>query len=381
MWAERRSRPFFAHRNYSMGRKVVYVTCDESPDAIVNNLEALQLNGNKAIEDTALEILDMRPNPEEKSTGEYELSAVLFRIQQKIDKNLPIVIVDSVQNLLLGADSKVAEDDFFQLFSWAREHQVTLLVTNVVESLLVNRVRLEEYAVDCLIQLQQDVTKNLMTRHLRVQKMRGSAHGTNLYPFCLTSKGVSLFPITNSKLKRKQSFERMSTGISELDSMLGGGLREETSIMISGSTGTAKTLLAATIAESTLNVGKKVLFITFEESITDLVFNIKSIGISFDEHIKNKQCIIQATRSSAMGLEEHLIRLIDLVHEHKPHVLIIDPITSLTDMGSADEVKNTLVRFLTVVKEMNITIIFTELLKTADHHTLVHHCFCKLVWP
>jgi circadian clock protein KaiC len=362
----------FAQRHYSVGRKVVYVTCDESPEAILSNLEALDLNGKKAIADTtALEILDMRPNPEEKSTGEYELSAVLFRIKQKIDKKLPIVIIDSVQNLLFDTPSKLAEYDFFRLFSWARENKLTLLITNVLESLFFNRARLEEYAVDCVIQLQQDITKNVMTRYLLVQKMRGSAHGTNKYPFCLTPKGVSLFPITGSGLQRNHSFERMSSGITELDRMLGGGLREKTAIMISGSSGTAKTLLAATIAKTTLKMGRKVLFFSFEESINDLLFNIKSIGIHLDQHIKKKQCIIKATRSSEMGLEEHLIRVIDLVHQHHPHLIVIDPITSLADMGSVHEVKDTLVRFLTVVKEVNTTILFTELLKTSEDYTSV----------
>ena len=118
-------------------------------------------------------------------------------------------------------------------------------------------------------------------------------------------------------------------------------------------------------------MGRKVLFVTFEESINDLLFNIKSIGIHLDQHIKKKQCIIKATRSSEMGLEEHLIRVIDLVHEHHPHLIVIDPITSLTDMGSVHEVKDTLVRFLTVVKEVNTTILFTELLKTSEDYTSV----------
>lgn len=80
-----------------------------------------------------------------------------------------------------------------------------------------------------------------MTRYLRIIKNRGSSHGTNEYPFSITHNGISLLPITSTKLNTTTSAEYLSTGIKALDSMLGSkGYQTGSQIIISGRSGTAK---------------------------------------------------------------------------------------------------------------------------------------------
>src|SRR5215467_13507387 len=86
----------------------------------------------------------------------------------------------------------------------------------------ITRYGLEEYVSDCVILLDHRVVDQISTRRLRVVKYRGSAHGTNEYPFLIEPSGVTVLPITSLGLGHKVSRERISTGIERLDSMLCG---------------------------------------------------------------------------------------------------------------------------------------------------------------
>ncbi len=75
---------------------------------------------------------------------------------------------------------------------------------------------------DCVIFLDHTVAEQVATRRLRIVKYRGSAHGTNEYPFLIDEHGFSVLPITSLGLDHPASSDRISTGIPRLDTMLGG---------------------------------------------------------------------------------------------------------------------------------------------------------------
>ncbi|MDW9140986.1 circadian clock protein KaiC, partial [Legionella pneumophila] len=221
----------------------------------------------------------------------------------------------------------------------------------------------DEYVVDCAIELKQKVNNDLMTRYLRIIKNRGSSHGTNEYPFSITHKGISLLPITSTKLNTTIPAEYLRTGIKVLDRMLDNkGYQTGSQIIISGRSGTAKTLFAASFAQSAVRQGRKVLFISFEESPNDLIHHVKSINIDLMKDITKKKLHIDSRRSVEMGLEDHIISIIELTEEKQFDVLILDPISSLLDLGNTMEVKRLFIRFISHMKSINKTLFFTELI-------------------
>ncbi|MCG8053932.1 MAG: AAA family ATPase, partial [Candidatus Thiodiazotropha endolucinida] len=222
---------------------------------------------------------------------------------------------------------------------------------------------LEEYAVDCVIHLEQVLTNQLMTRYLRVVKLRGSAHGSNSYPFSLTQNGVSLLPITSTRLDSDQRLQRASTGISRIDNMLGGeGYFKGSSLMISGRSGSGKTILASTLMYQVLQQGEKAVMVSFEESESDLKRNLKSVGLDLSDYLSKKQLVIHSGRAIELGLEDHLINTIDLVEKESPALLVLDPVSALIDMGSSQMVKMLMIRFISYVKAQGTTLVLTELL-------------------
>ncbi|KTD25942.1 DNA integration/recombination/inversion protein [Legionella maceachernii] len=364
----------FAHSNVLDNRHTTYVTCDEPPELILKNMDQYGLSGSEANKNKKLTVLDFRPHLFDTVTGSFEVDAILLRIQSSLSGENPVLIIDSLQNLLLGLETPNYKIDLLTIFTWCREHHVTLLVTAGSGLITEQNNYFEDYAADCVILLEQAIRNNLMTRFLRVIKLRSSSHGTNQYPFLLTRKGVSILPITDTSLNKQKKISHISTGISKLDEMLGGhGYSESSAIMISGSSGTAKSLLAATLATAAAKVQKKVLYISFEESSPNIISHVKSAGINFEEPIASHLLNIHSLRSIQMGLEEHLITITTIIDETKPDVLIIDPITSLLDMGNSFEVKSLLIRLISYAKSKNITFIFNQLLhKDAGYKDTVH---------
>ena len=122
----------------------------------------------------------------------------------------------------------------------------------------ITRYGLEEYVADCVIILDQRVTEQISTRRLRVVKYRGTAHGTNEYPFLIGEHGFSVLPITSLQLDHQASAARVLTGIARLDEMLGGkGVFRGSSVLVSGSAGTGKSSIGAKFVDAACRRGEK----------------------------------------------------------------------------------------------------------------------------
>ncbi|CZH99245.1 TPA: circadian clock protein KaiC [Legionella pneumophila] len=355
---------FFAHEQLKSNNSVIYITCDEQPEQIIAHMAGFNLESSKFLQEGKLLILDFTPVLTDEVAGEFNINALLLRIeqaQQKIKANT--LIIDSLQSILLGIKNYDPNFELLRLFQWARQKNLTVLTTMAETQTILQTDLYDEYVVDCAIELKQTVKNDLMTRYLRIIKNRGSSHGTNEYPFSITHNGISLLPITSTKLISIASDGYLSTGIKALDKMLDNkGYQTGSQIIISGRSGTAKTLFAASFAQSAVRQGKKVLFISFEESPNDLIRHVKSINIDLMKYITKKKLHINARRPVEMGLEDHIISIIELAEEKQFDVLILDPITSLLDLGNAMEVKRLFIRFISHMKSLNKTIFLTELI-------------------
>lgn len=356
---------FFAAAQIRENGSVVYVTCDERPEQIIAYMDSFGLQGSKLEAQGKLFILDFTRALDEEIVGEFNINALLLRVEHATKKiNAEVLIIDSLQSLFLAFRDYDPQLELLRLYRWARDKKLTSLTTMADIKGILSVDLYDEYVVDCAIHLQQRISNNLMTRYLRVVKLRGSSHGTNEYPFALMNHGVSLIPITETRLDIAISKRHISTGIQGLDDMLDGkGYQEGTPVMISGRSGTAKTLFAASFAKACLAQGKKVLFVSFEESPSHLIHHFLSIDIDLRPYVENKHLTINSRRSVEMGLENHIISIIETTKAMACDVIIVDPISSLLDLGDAMDVKMIFIRFISYMKSKNKSLLFTELLR------------------
>jgi circadian clock protein KaiC len=299
-----------------------------------------------------------------EETGEYDLEALFVRLNHAINSvGAKRVVLDTIESLFSGLENQgVLRSEIRRLFLWLKEKGVTTIITAERGEKSLTRQGLEEYVSDCVILLDIRVIDQIATRRLRIIKYRGSLHGTNEYPFVIDDNGISVIPVTSLKLDYKSPTQIVSTGLPALDKLFSkGGIYKGSSTLITGTAGTAKTILASHFALSSYSRKEPVLFFSFEESPDQLIRNMGAVRIGFAQMMKLKLLHIYASRPTLLGLEMHLVELNKLLNDIQPGTVIIDPISSLTSIGSNNEVRGMLVRLIDSLKIKRINSVFTSL--------------------
>jgi circadian clock protein KaiC len=301
---------------------------------------------------------------EVQESGEYDLEGLFVRLSHAIDSiGAKRVVLDTLEALFASLPNEaILRAELRRLFRWLKDKGVTAVITAERGREQLTRHGLEEYVSDCVILLDHRVNDQIATRNLRVVKYRGALHGTNEFPFLIGDEGISVLPITSLGLNHKVSSGRIATGIPRLDAMLGGrGFFRGSSILLTGTPGTGKTIIASNFAQAAGRRGERTLFFSFEESPNQIIRNMHSIGLRLEPLVKRGLLRFHSARPSLYGLEMHLATMFKEIATFQPHVVVMDPITSLMDAGTATEGKGMVTRLIDYLKAGQVTSLFTSL--------------------
>ena len=256
----------------------------------------------------------------------------------------------------------ILRSELRRLFDWLKEKGVTAIVTGERGDGTLTRHGLEEYVADCVILLDNRVEDQLSTRRLRFVKYRGSAHGTNEYPFIIDQQGITVMPITSAGLAHDASTERVSSGIPDLDAMLEGkGYFKGSSILVSGMPGSGKSTLAAHFANSMCASGKRCIYFAMEESPQQIIRNMRAGGLDLAKWVDKKLLKFSARRPNHYGLETHLAAMHRDVNDFEPAGVVVDPMSALMSAGLAGDVHSMILRLVDLLKTHGVTALFTNL--------------------
>jgi circadian clock protein KaiC len=301
--------------------------------------------------------------------GEYNLDGLFIRLAHAVKAiKAKRVVLDSIEALFAGvADSAILRAELRRLFRWLEDNKLTAVVTGEAGIQTLTRHGLEEYVADCVIALDHRVTEQISTRRLRVVKYRGTFHGTDEYPFLIDEDGISVVPITSLALTHKARTDRVSTGIPALDEMMEGkGFYRGTSVLVTGTAGTGKSSVAANFCGAACARGELCMYLTFEESPSQILRNMRSVGLDLGRWVKKDLLHFHAMRPTSTGLEGHLAAIHKLIAKLRPSVVVIDPITNLISSTGTYDVKSMLVRLVDFLKVEQITSMFTNLTFAGD---------------
>lgn len=313
------------------------------------------------------------PAAEPHQAGSFTLDGLFLQLERAIDEiGARRVVLDTI-DILLGSfrDRATVRREINRLVRWLEQRGITAMVTQERLGDGDPGHDLEEFVFDCVVFLDHRVEKEVSTRRLRVLKYRGSPHGTNEYPFLIGEDGIQVLPITKLTLDHPAPTERVSSGIEGLDELLEGkGYYRGSTIQVSGSAGTGKSTLAASLAEAACARGERCLYFAFEESKDCVIRNMGSVGISLEKWIDSGKLSFNAVRPTVWGLEQHLARMEKLVDEVEPDIVIIDPITNLVAAGELAQVRALLMRFIAHLRAKEITCFMTYLVTRgrSRHH-------------
>ena len=356
---------FLVHGAVDYGEPGVFMMFEEDAEELAQNLRSLGVDLEKLQKQKKIAVDHVHIERNEiQETGEYDLEGLFIRLGHAIDSiGAKRVVLDTIEALFSGLPNHaILRAELRRLFRWLKDRGVTAVITGERGEQSLTRYGLEEYVADCVILLDHRIVDQVSTRRLRVVKYRGTEHGTNEYPFLIGAHGISVLPITSLRLDHEASKERVSTGIDGLDDMLGGaGMYRGSSTLVSGAPGTGKSSVGASFVAAACARGERALLFAYEESSSQLLRNMTSIGIDLGRWERQGLLRIDASRPTLHGLEQHLVHMYHLVREFKPSVVVVDPISNLTMNKDDRALKPALMRLIDYFKQQGVTAVFTSL--------------------
>ena len=343
----------------------VFMTFEETAPELIQNVRSLGFDLDELIKEKKVVLDFVRIERSEiDETGDYDLEGLFIRMGAAIDAiGAKRVVLDTIENLFAGLQNQgILRAELRRLFRWLKDRGVTAVITAERGEGALTRHGLEEYVSDCVILLDHRVTDQVSTRRLRIVKYRGTAHGTNEYPFLIDEDGFSVLPVTSLGLQHEVSEERISSGVPRLDTMLGGeGFYRGSTILVSGTAGTGKTSLAAHFVDAACRRGERSLYFSFEESPGQLIRNMRSIGLNLEQWTKKKLLQFHSSRATFYGLEMHLAIIHRIVQSFEPKVVVLDPVGSLIQAGNMRDAHTMLIRLIDFLKQRGVTAFLTNL--------------------
>ena len=343
----------------------VFVAFEENERELAQNVASMGFDIPGLIAQKKLVVDHVRVERSEiEETGEYDLEGLFIRLASAIARvGAKRIVLDTIESLFASfSNANILRAELRRLFGWLKSNGVTAVVTAETGDGKLTREGIEEYVADCVLLLDHRVEDQNSIRRLRVVKYRGTIHATSEYPFLIGQDGISVLPLSSLKLDHKASLQRISTGIPRLDTMLGGrGFYRGTSVLISGGAGTGKSSIGAHFVQAACRRGERALYMASEQSVEEVLRNMRSIGIDLEPWVKRGLLRFYAARPGSFGLEKHLITIHEEISDFTPKVVVIDPITNFISAGTTSEVKSMVTRLIDMFKSREITAMFTSL--------------------
>ena len=356
---------FLAHGAVQFGEPGVLMSFEENAEELAANVASLGFDLPQLVEEKKLAIDHVRVERSEiEETGEYDLEALFVRLGYAIDTvGARRVVLDTIESLFAGlSDSTLLRAELRRLFRWLKDRGVTAVITGERGDAGLTRQGLEEYVSDAVVLLDHRIENQISTRRLRIVKYRGSAHGTNEYPFLVDADGMSVLPLSSVGLGYGASTERVSSGIARLDTMLGGhGFYRGTTVLVSGTAGVGKSTIAAHFVDAACRRGERCLVFLSEESPAQVARNMRSVGIDLEAWVAAGLLRFEAARPTSLGLETHLSAMYRAIRRFRPTIVVLDPITSLMTIGTSTDVRAMLTRLIDFLRTEGTTALLTSL--------------------
>jgi circadian clock protein KaiC len=300
---------------------------------------------------------------------ERGLKGVLEEITKQVQStNAGIVVVDSFRTVLRReqhGDREVDVQNFVQqlallLTSW---EATTFLIGEYSEAELVDNPVFT--VADGLFWLFQQVERNSVVRKLQVMKLRGQMSVPGMHTFRITGAGLQAFSRTLGLVgakKRAVAVKRLSTGIAALDEMMGGGIPEGDSLLVSGSSGTGKSLMATQFIAAGLKAGEPGIVAVFEERPDEYAGRASTFGLDLTEAIADGTLEVIYLRPLDLSVDEMMQELIDVVQRTGAKRLVIDSLAGFEMAlapGFRTDFRESLYRMIFALTGIGITILST----------------------
>ncbi|TML99379.1 MAG: circadian clock protein KaiC [Actinobacteria bacterium] len=349
------------------GQPGVLATFEETPQDIAANvagfgwdLQALGRDGRLAVVDGS-----QAATEEVITIGDFDFEGLIARIESAVRKvNAKRVAVDALGALLpLMTDPTMVRRELRRVIAAFREMGVTTLLTleRREEYGPVARFEVEDFVADNVIVLRNPLHGEKRRRTIEILKLSGCPHHKGEYPFTIEPRtGVNIIPLSAVELSKEAPSERLTLGSPELDAMCGGGLHRDSLVLVSGGTGTGKTLMATHFAHAAITRGEPALYVSLEESSGQLIRTARSWGMDLEPSVGDGRLTILAQYPERMGLEDLLVQLRLEIERLRPTRIVIDSLTALERNATVKSFREFVVGLVSTLKSSETAGMFTH---------------------
>jgi circadian clock protein KaiC len=225
----------------------------------------------------------------------------------------------------------------------------------------IARFGVEEFIADNVMVLRNVLEDEKRRRTIEILKFRGTDHQKGEFPFTIVSgDGIVVIPLSTIQLRQKSSDVRISSGDADLDEMCGGGFFRDSVILVSGATGTGKTLTVTQFLAGGAAAGERSLLLAFEESRDQLFRNARGWGMDFESMENDGLLRVVCDYPEVAGLEDWLVRIKSIVEEFRPTRVALDSLSALERGGSNKGFREFVIGISSFLKQQEITGLFTS---------------------
>ena len=349
------------------GENGVFVTFEESADDVRMNMLSFGWDLAKWENEGRLAFVDASPDPEMDivESGSFDLGALLARIQHAVKKvKATRVSVDSLGAMFSQfSDQSIVRRELFRIASALKRIGVTAVLTaeRTDDYGPVARFGVEEFIADNVMILRNVLEDESRRRTIEILKFRGCDHQKGEFPFTIVADGgLIVIPLSAMQLSMRSSSIRTSSGNPELDDMCGGGLFRDSVTLVSGATGTGKTLTVTQFMQGGATAGERCLLLAFEESRDQLFRNATGWGFDFEQLERDGMLRVVCDYPDISGLEDWLVTIQAAILDFKPQRVALDSLSALEHVGSTKAFREFVIGLTSFIKHQEITGLFTS---------------------
>jgi circadian clock protein KaiC len=345
----------------------VCVTFEERPDDLMRNVDSFGWGFDRLVAEGRLAFVDCSPDADDArdEIGSYDLSALLARIENAVTAvKATRLAADAIVTLLARfRDSTVVRSELHRIHEALRRMGVTSLITmeRTDEDAGVGRLGVEEFVADNVLLLRNRLEQERRRRTIEILKFRGTNHRKGEHPFTIDPEdGFTIVPISDIEPGESRVSGRVSSGVAQLDEMCGGGLFKDSIILVSGATGTGKTLLATHFVAAAVAANERVLLVGSEESRDQLIRNARSWGVDYEAAERSGLLKMMAHYPEVIGIEDHYLQLRKAITAFRPTRVAIDSVSAFERVATPAFFREFVIALTSFIKREGITGLFTN---------------------
>ncbi|MEP6992419.1 MAG: circadian clock protein KaiC [bacterium] len=311
--------------------------------------------------------VDAAPDPEEPTpiVGHFDLSGLLVRIERAVKKvGATRISLDSLNALFVQfPDQHILRAELFRITTALKRMGVTVVFTGerVDEYGEVTRHGIEEFVADNVIILRNLLDNERRRRTIEILKLRGAPHQRGEFPFTITSRdGIIVIPLSRMELTQTSSTVRVTSGNAQLDSMCGGGIFRDSIVLVSGATGTGKTLVVTQFMAGGLAAGERCLLFAFEESKDQLFRNATAWGHDLAAMEASGRLKVVNRYPHAMAMEDHLVEMQQIISDFAPNRVAVDSLSALERVSSVRSFREFVISLTSFLKARETAGLFSS---------------------